>query len=423
MAKYATIEIQDFSLGGTFVYRAPQTWPDVAASLDDAAIDKDPLFSTAVRKMSRSIAEGGTTTEEKVKAILRYVYDAIEVNSNAEADDFEEVLEDGEGSIYLVTGLTQAMLAEVDVEADYLFVHSAQRGYFDRGFVTPREVRMPALRVEFGPDDTRYLFPFLNQLPTNVIPEPYQGQPALVVNRDGDYGGFTEIPRTSASQNVTDDNYELTIREDGSIAVVEEKVMRGSRAYVTRQSLLDLTDEERTEQLREELTYTDGDVEWTAQEVANLKDFSKPLRLRLEYTIDNLVTVTPEEVLFQTSGLFSPLSGTTYKVDTDERTNPIRINYTQTRRKHVEITYPDAWSLTTDLSDVSFENRFGSISGTYETQSGSNGTRTLVADQEVTLQRSQDDSEGMSDLVQLIGSQSDLQIPTLVFGTSSDARR
>jgi hypothetical protein len=49
------------------------------------------------------------------------------------------------------------------------------------------------------------------------------------------------------------------------------------------------------------------------------------------------------------------------------------------------------------------------MTGTYETDDN-----TLVVDQKVTLQRSKDDADGFSDLLRLIGSGSELQIPALI---------
>lgn len=115
-------------------------------------------------------------------------------------------------------------------------------------------------------------------------------------------------------------------------------------------------------------------------------------------------------MLVQTAGLFSPLTGTKKKVDPGERTNPIKIHFTQTLEKHIEISHPPSWDLTTELDDVSFSNRFGRINGTYKKRDS-----TLVVDQSVTLTRSQDGPDGMPDLLRLTGSTSALQIPTLIF--------
>jgi len=221
---------------------------------------------------------------------------------------------------------------------------------------------------------------------------------------------FTTLPRTSPAETVTDVRYDLQIKPSGEIEVTERKTLRGAEAYEMRQALQDLNESERKNRLKEFLTYTDGDVEWTSREVIRQEAFDKPLEIRLQYTIDNLVTLTPKEVLFQTSGLFSPLTGTKKRVDPDGRTNPIQIYFTQTLKKHISIQYPSSWRLQTILEDVSFENRFGSITGTYETNDN-----TLVVDQEVTLQRSKDDAHGFPDLLRLIGSGSELQIPTLIF--------
>lgn len=435
MANYVTLE-QEYAHAPSEADQS--SWNDVADLFKEYAVDKDPLLSRSVRRTTNDVVNEEEGPREKVESIMEYINDNIEVDPQAGTADFDELIDQKRGAPHLVTGLAQAMLEKAGIQSNYLAVHSAQNGTFDRSFVTPHEVRLPALRTTVE-RDTLFLFPFLEDLPMNLIPKTYQGQPALVVNPGamrasseetstgnspntyqasrteevssaGTEAVFSTIPRTSGAENVTDVRYDLQIKPSGEIEVTEKKTLRGAEAYEMRRSLQDLTEKERRNRLKEFLTYTDGDVEWTSREVIRQEAFDKPLEIRLQYTIDNLVTLTPKEVLFQTSGLFSPLTGTKKRVDPDGRTNPIQIYFTQTLKKHIRIQYPASWRLQTTLEDVSFNNRFGSITGTYETDDN-----TLVVDQEVTLQRSKDDADGFPDLLRLIGSGSKLQIPTLIF--------
>lgn len=111
--------------------------------------------------------------------------------------------------------------------------------------------------------------------------------------------------------------------------------------------------------IRDLLTYTEGDVDDLEYDLVRLDEYGTPFEIQIRYTIDNLVTLTPEEVLFQTGGLLSPASLSSFKVDTRERTLPIRIYYDRITNKTIRLRFPEAWALTTALEGVEYENRFG----------------------------------------------------------------
>ena len=132
--------------------------------------------------------------------------------------------------------------------------------------------------------------------------------------------------------------------------------------------------------------------------------------IRLNYTIDNLVTVTPEEVIFQTGGLFSPSTNNKWKVDTDERQLPIRIYNNEQLNKTITIKHPSNWTLSTELSAVDYKNTFGTIHGTYKATPGE-----LNITQSRTLNRASEPKEKADDLLDVTGRKSRLYIPSLVF--------
>jgi hypothetical protein len=139
------------------------------------------------------------------------------------------------------------------------------------------------------------------------------------------------------------------------------------------------------------------------------------LQIKLEYTIDNLVTVTPEEVIFQTGGLFSPSStGGERKVDTSERRNPIRIYNDEQTNKNITVQYPASWQLSSTLADIQRSNDFGSVEGKYENSPGKLSIR-----QTRLLKQSSAPKEKFPELLELISRQSKLSIPTIIFKVNS----
>jgi hypothetical protein len=406
MAEYLAFQITELSVGPS-KYVAETTWGAMADQFKKYAFRRGGFFSNPVRRALDDLDLDGMGEEEKLDAIVTHVQDTIEIGASSK-DDFNTVLKEGRGNIYLVTGLAQAMLEEAGVGASYVLIHSAQDGFFDPTYVAGGQLYIPAVAARVGGAD-RVVFPWAEGLPVTHVPEYFQGQTAMRIGEDG-FGGFMTVPSGNAADNATEENFVVTIDEDGVVQVEEERVFRGSNAYSLRRALDDLTDEERDEEIEGLLTYTDGEVQDLAYEVENEVAAKEPLVIRLTYTIDNLVTVTPEEVLFQTGGLFSPASSASIKVDTEERQNPIRIYFDEVQKKRIELRYPDTWSLTTELEEAAVENRFGSLDSRYSVESGA-----LVADHTLSLRQADAPAASFGTLLDLTGSTSRLHLPTLVF--------
>lgn len=406
MAQYMEFQVTDLSIGQAR-YRAPGSWEEMADRFKKYAFRRGGFFSNPVKRALDGLDLEGRTDEEKLDAIVTFIQDTIEPGVSSK-DDFNTVLKERRGNIYLITGLAQAMLAEAGVDANYLMIHSAADGFFDRTYVTGSQLYIPAIasRVAGQP---HVVFPWAEGLPVTHVPEYFQGQQAMELNADGFVGSMT-VPTGNAADNAVEENYAVTLGEDGLVWVEEEKVFWGSNAYAIRTALRDLGGDERDEEIEGLLTYTDGEVRDLAYTVENEQNAKQPLVIRLAYTIDNLVTVTPEEVLFQTGGLFSPASSASVKVDTEERQSPIRIYYDEVQKKRIELRYPEAWTLTTPLEGAGVENRFGSLASSYDAEAG-----TLVANHTLSLRKSNAPASTFSTLLDLTGSHSRLHLPTLVF--------
>ena len=128
------------------------------------------------------------------------------------------------------------------------------------------------------------------------------------------------------------------------------------------------------------------------------------------YNIYNLVTVTPDEVIFQTGGLFSPSSNVKTKIDTEERVNPIRIYSDEKYIKNISIEFPKNWALTSTLKNLEKENEFGKIKGVYTVNPGN-----IQVAQERLLLKSHKPKEMIDELLEITGRKSQLYIPTMIF--------
>ncbi|MEM8558851.1 MAG: hypothetical protein AAGG50_13615 [Bacteroidota bacterium] len=409
-ADYLEFDIALIKAASSTLYEAPTEWEAFADQFKQYAFKRGGFFSDPVKRQTERLIRGEMSKAERLDAIVGWVRDNIDVGS-PDNDSFAQVLRDGEGNPYLITGLTQSMLDAASVDAVYLLVHSAQDGHFDPDFVTIAQLYIPALQVTLPDSSQRTIFPYLDKLSTDHVPENFQGQQAMQIDGDG-YRGFTTLPYGNAAENAVEERYAVTLREDGVLDVEEERTVRGSLAYVIRTGLEDLTGEERDEFMEELLTYTDGEVLDLAYTIENETDADAPLVVRLTYGIDNLVTLTPEEVLFQTSGLLAPSSRVSRKVDPRERQSAVRIYNDETFAKTITVQYPAGWRLVTPLEEVEVANEFGTLSGRYTDAAG-----TLTIEQQTTLQRAEAPADAFDTLLTLLGARSELAVPTLVFST------
>jgi len=412
MANYFEFLVSEINIHGEQVFEAPQDWPAFADAFKRYALRSGGFFSDPAARAAADVIDPSDPDTVKLAEIVRWVQQNIEEDGESGADSFADVLRSRHGNVYLVTGLTYAMLDRAGLEPDYLLIHPASEGYFDEQYVHESEFGVPAVGVTVD-GQRRVVFPYLDRLPVDFIPEVYQGQRALRITSEG-FGGFEETPTQPAADSAVDENYTIRVGEDGVLAVEEEKVLRGAAAYFVRRLLEDQSEDEREESLRELLTYSEGEVEALTYTVEHEADYTQPLVIRLTYRIGNAVTVTPEEVLFQTGGLLSPASLRAFEVDATERESPIRIYNDQIENKRIVVEYPAHWTLTTPLEEVADENRFGTVSGRYTVEPG-----RLVVEQQVHLKAGRAAPSSYASLLRITGSQSRLYIPTLIFEVGS----
>ncbi len=399
------LELAITSING---YGGIKSWSDYADGYKAFAIDKESFWRDRAGDVLDDIVAPGMSNYQKMDTIISWIQQNIEVAWTPADYNFNDVIKKKKGNLYLVNGLGRLMLEKAGITATFVLIHSARDGYFDQDYVVPGTLSMPALLATV--DEKEYvLFPYIKNFPVDHVPEYVQGQTALQINADG-YDGFAKIPYGNLAQNTVVENYRLNIDEEGEIVVTEEKEFRGSAAFEIRNALKDANDDEIEKLMKRLLTYEDGDVELKSYKIENREAYKTPLVIRMEYTIDNLVTVTPEEVIFQTGGLFSPSSSQSTKVDVSERKNPIRIYYDERFVKNITISYPESWQLATELKEVNYENLFGAISATYTATPGE-----FRIEQARTLRHADEPATKFDELLQIIGKRSRLHVPTLIF--------
>jgi len=416
LVAYLQFQVNDLQMGAGRLDR-PDTWQEVADQFQRNVLKKSGKHEGHLADQARELVGEADTDVACAEAIVTYVQNEIKLSGGSVDGDYKKVLREKTGNVFEVTGLAQTLLRSLDIEAFMVFVHSAEDGWFDPEYVCIDQFKYPAVHAVLDGEDY-VLFPYVKHLPVQHTPRWLQGQAALqfVSADDRDTGSgagqalLWQVPEGSRLETTIRSSFDLTIEPDGLINVEETRTLAGDAAFLMRTSLQDLDDDEERKLVEKLLTYTDGEVDLQEYRIENRDALTEVLQVVMTYTIDNLVMMTPEEIIMQTGGLLSPLSTLNVKVDPDERQNPIRITYDEHHTKDITIHYPEGWSITTDLVDADFENDFGAIRSHYE-----QADETLHVDQALELNRSQAPAERFPELLELLGERQQLYVPAIVF--------
>ena len=422
VATYLEFMVKNLKMG-TGSFDRPADWNEIAEEFYKYVIKKSdhkklnlragsvPLVEkdiSTLQEFTNIITENTIKDIDKIDAIITYIQDNIKVSSKSHDGNNSKIITDQQGNRYDITALAKNMIESVGIRSDYLLVHSEADGYFDPDYVMHSQMYIPAVRV-ITQDDTLVLFPYMEHLPLGHTPSYFQGETALIIGKETLLGMWT-IPKGNRLDNIDFGTYEINIHEDGIINISEEKKFTGSIAYELREELIEMTDDEKKKFVEKNASYADGDITWETYEFKNIDKHREDLIISMKYSINNLVTITPEEIIVQTAGLLSPITNNKYQLSAKNRQNPIYIRYDQTFSKNIKINYPSQWVLTSELNDVKTENMFGELSKSHTADNGS-----LVIDINLVLKRLKAEKDKYIELLDLTGNNTDFSVPALLF--------
>jgi hypothetical protein len=396
--------------GAEVIYERPDSWNVLAERFAEYVFRRRGGNTGPVAEQARSIVDAAAPDSVKLAAIVAWVQDNIEETDEGGAEDLRGALTSRKANAMLITGLTQAMLEESGLDATFAVLHPVSDGYFDASFVSFGQFTAPAVLVQID-GRGRAVFPYIPNLPVSYTPEIYQGARAMKINEEG-FDGFTEVEINTGAQAFVEAEIDVRIDEEGVVHVEEVATLRGAAAFATRFELKDTDAEEREETLLDYVAY-DGEIRDFTFEVSGEDAREEPVRITLRYQIDDLVALTPEEVIFQTGGLLAPNALRSFETTATDRRAPIRIHSPSLTTKTIRIRYPEGWTLSTPLADVQDETRFGRISGTFAAAPG-----LLTATQRIELKASRAPATASPNLDRLVGVESRLYVPTLVFSAT-----
>lgn len=407
MALYLEGQIASLEFPG-YVYTSFKSWEEMASPFQDYFERMDKGFGDSVGKQTEKITKGLTSRAEMAEQIIQFVQDEIQLDARSSSRKFKDILAEKKGDTFSILGLTQKMLEKKGISSQVLMVHSAQDGYMDPSFYSFNQFTFPAL--QFLVDGKTYVtFPYLKGLPMHIIPEFVQDQPALAIPNTG----RAYLTQVTGPETISkfDQTIRAEIQPDGKVRLVETTQMGGVEGFSVRKRWEDCqTDAEKKDFFSDFTTLEEGEIISVDQKVSGLDDPRGPLQIELIYETDHLVTITPEEVVFQTAGLFNPTSQKKYKVRSRDRQTPIYIPFDLEIEKHIEIVFPTEWALETELGQIEETSAFGAVSSTPELNPG-----TLKVVQLLKLKKSYEPKETFPALINLMGTGSKLTIPTLIF--------
>lgn len=407
-ADYLDLSLAEYKIGSYTHSTVPESWKEYAESYRSYALEKGSPQSRAIGKQVEKIVEKSDSPMQKMKKIVAWVQKEIVVDWDQPNRHFRDLLQSKRGKPYLICGVTRAMLENAGITSSLVLIHSAEEGPFDSTYLHWGAFYQAGVTAQID-GKTFYLFPWIKNYPVEQVPVYFQGQPALVITDEG-YGGFETVPYGSIAGNRIQSGYDVEIDEEGVMRVAETREFYGEAAYELRRTFEGLNEEKLEKEIRDMLSYEGGEVKLEKYELEKRDDYSQPLVVRMTYTIDNLVTVTPDEAIVRSEGLFSPAARTGYKLDTLKRRTPIRIYNDEQYLKRVSVRVPAGWRLIETPKPVSEKNRFGEISASYSYAEG-----VLTVEHTRRLQRSDGTAAEAGELQAIVGKRSKLNVPTLIF--------
>ena len=406
VADYLQFQIMELEMKG-FVVKRETSWSEFAKKFDKYFRKKKDKHGDKIRDKAIGITKTCTTEAEKIDAILAYVQENITVEGDGRNGDYYKVLYSEKGNIFDLVGVTAELLNQLDIPSQFILVHSAEEGYFDPDYFAFEQFDAPAVRIVRDSGDV-LLFPYIKRLPTGFVPPPYQNQVALIMEKGAVQ--TTLIPRSTSLENSFNETYHLALDDGGLVTVTQNVLARGSSAYTIRELMMRLGPDQMENFVREEMAFSDGEVTVDSFIVNNQDEYNEPLDIDLYYTVDNLVTVMPDEVIFRTEQLFTQIPGVELDADPTKRVNPVSIDYDEAWIKSITLSYPDSWSLSGVMENVTHENEFGSIAAVYIAEPGK-----LTVDQQVHVNATLQPKAKIGELLDLLGPNTPLSHPTLVF--------
>ncbi len=390
------------------------------------------MILNEVKDVTKQVTANCTTPYEKADSIIAYVQKNIKVVPSDNEYLFSVILKKKQANLLKVIGLTYKMLETVGLKPEFVMCHSVQDGSFDSKYFDESQFALPALMLIID-SKINIALPYQRYANFHSIPTELLGQQALLVRKESSFGYLPEdefvkvnnasadsinlksgtiftLPDTNELENEIVENYDIIITQEGLLDISEQVEFYGDFAERFRYEFDEKKSEDLEKIIRNYLAFYDANIKLINWSIENQDNLSRPLTINYRYSVDNLVSVLPEEILFQTNGLLSPASISSFKVVPQDRQNPIYIPYNQNYVKKIKISYPAEWDLQTNLADSKVENKFGRF-----ISSSKSDNKMISIEQIRSFYKSDAPKQDYPLLLKLSDEKSDAIIPTIIF--------
>lgn len=423
MDQYLDIHLKKYHESSDFISTMrtePSEWSKLLNDLAYYCISDLSVFGNSSLKTANEITKNCTTQYEKADSIVTFVQNNFTVADHLTNVSYNSLLKTKKGDPLKITGLTNRLLKEAGIESQMVLCHSKNDGTVDPSYISYNEFSEPGVFITI--ESKNFLvFPWNKYNHISYVPNEFIGQKAVIIDKPilynstgTDYstklGTIIDLPKDTKDPVRIKEDYELVIDSEGIVTVNETLEVNKDIASVFRAIITESKKEDIDKFIKNKLTFYDANINLISYQFENLKNKHLPLKLIIQYSIDNLVSLMPDEVIFQTNGLLSPASISSYKVKTEDRQNPISIDQKFDYIKNISISYPDTWSFKNNLNNHYVKNDFGLYRSSFKAEDNK-----IIISQIRSFDKIMKDKSYYSQLLDISGEEFQSMIPSLIF--------
>jgi hypothetical protein len=333
-----------------------------------------------LRAVAQGITANSKSPEDKLNALSDFCRSRVRNIDTAEgtAEEREEAkknkspedtLARGVGTWFDIRVLFAALASAEGFDARYASMAGRNDALFDVNFTDPYFLRYAAIAVKLD-SGWKFYDPSVPFLPHGMVDEVLESVPALVC--DPREPAFLNMPASNADQTVARFRASLQLSEDGSIEGSLEKDYTGHYSHARKLALLDLSDAQRKEAVRTDITAMLSTAEVTDISIENAAESEKPLIYRCHVRVAAYAQRAGKRMFF-VPDFFRQNAKPVFTATT--RKNPVHFPYARTEDDEVTIQVPPGFDF--EEPRVPAAIRLGPLGG-YEVHANIQQGKTLV---------------------------------------------
>ncbi|MCB9473622.1 MAG: hypothetical protein H6678_07415 [Candidatus Delongbacteria bacterium] len=341
-----------------------------------------------VGKYLKRIPFESTTREDSLRTIVKWVQQEVKTVETANVQHkLSQMLSMHKALSFQKVAIAVHLCRAAGYQADLSVLSDCPPAMYAPGSYRPSSERLFALLVRCE-GESFVALPQISTAGLSAIPSDMAGKVAWNFGTPDTLTMGCE----AADDALFERRIDVDLRLDGRLDIVETHVLHGLAAWSLRESIKTLVPKERIKTIwvsrdahdaerNEDLAGVEEQIQDLLRDmvrfdVSRIRDFTgyvdgredwyEPLELRMEYTVDGMVEILPDEALFTVKGLFAPDRKSVVYLDTNDRKLPLHVDEDQWNKLDVTIRYPVSWQPDMEpFADFTLENDFGRLSAQY----------------------------------------------------------